>query len=215
MKTNASTSTDFDIENHQIKKRLSLQPLFMPNFRFKLLLEKTILLHSKPNNNNETLNNFSNKSIFILRCKKPKYLESSDKKYNSTKHLFSNKFKLKKINQNGFNKHISMNNTFNKKSANKFRNLTIKSINDLAKDSSKTQKFPKTAKKKVIPLFSFKKINNNFFDIKRRLNYKMKNKTIEKNKTNSKLTNIIINKNNSFFIINRKEKKYKLKAKKL
>ena len=217
MKFNASTSTDFEIEKPIIKKRLSLKSLFTPHLRFKILFEKTLMLHDKSNNNSETQNTFANKSIFVLKCRNLKFIDNHDKKYNSTKNMISNKFNLKKINinRNLRNPQLSINDTLNNNTKIKYRKLTLRHMNDITKNFSQHSYFSRTIDRKNIPIYSIystKKMNNAYLDIKKRWEYKTQDQTLDKVKC--KFPNDF-NKNNSIFTTNKKNKKYKLKAKKV
>ena len=68
MKANASTSTTLEIENYKAKKKLSLRPLFMPEFRYLILFDKVISFHKCKDINKENQKNFD-KSIFIYILK--------------------------------------------------------------------------------------------------------------------------------------------------
>lgn len=217
MKFNASTSTDFEIEKPIIKKRLSLKSLFTPHLRFKILFEKTLMLHDKSNNNSETQNTFANKSIFVLKCRNLKFIDNHDKKYNSTKKMISNKFNLKKINinRNLRNPQLSINDTLNNNTKIKYRKLTLRHMNDITKNFSQHSYFSRTIDRKnipIYPIYSNEKVNNAYLDIKKRWEYKTHDQTL--NKVKCKFTNDF-NKNNSIFTTNKKNKKYKLKAKKV
>ena len=91
MKANASTSTTFEIEEYKSQKKLSLQQLFMPQFRYQLLLEKVFSYYNQSCVNKENQIDFANKSIFIYNYKKRKNLNENKRKPNSVKNLFSDK----------------------------------------------------------------------------------------------------------------------------
>ena len=81
MKANASTNTPFEtLEHNKIYKKLSLQKLFTPSFRFQLLLEKALIANNNKSilNSNENHIDFANKSIFIRHYKKRKFINDED-----------------------------------------------------------------------------------------------------------------------------------------
>ena len=238
MKANASTCTTFEIEEYKAPKKLSLQPLFMPQFRYLLLLEKVLSYHGKSFIKKENQMDFSNKSIFIYNYnKKRKNLNKEYKKPSSAKNLFSEILELKKINKHhsiqknlsisGFinNKNINNNSTkINNKINNKtnikndrYYKLISKNFNNSRnKNTSYNAFFSKTTAKKNLRFYLFKKRVNSS-DVKARIKFKNETKINKgKEKIKYKLINIINNnqKHDSFWI-NKREKRYKLKIKKV
>ena len=238
MKANASTSTEFELEDYKLQKKLSLQPLFMPLFRYQLLFEKVLSSLYNPSgyNNNESQIDFSNKSIFIYNYKKRKNIDNSKKKPNSVKNINFDKLDLKRnSNQHFSQKNISVNESLNRnrniinynynykknniaKMDKRYHNLTIKNINNSRNnDIFVREKYQsKSSTKKSLRLFSYNK-RVNLSDIKAKLNFNDKKKINNgKEKVKFKLINMIQsnkNKNNSPSL-NKKEKLYKLKLKK-
>ena len=197
MRTNASTNTTLEIENHK-EKKLSLQPLFKPEIRYLLLYDKVVSFNRNNKISIENQKNLANKSIFIFNYKNKKRLNDSLKIPNSVKNIFSDKFKLKKINiSNKYNSRnssikdynsidnkniskISSKNIFNeskiisikkKPIKLKFKNL-INGINPNI-NINRVPNIFKTAHKKKLSSFSIKpKMIINFSDVKSKENFK-------------------------------------------
>ena len=222
MKANASTNTPFEtLEHNKIYKKLSLQKLFTPSFRFQLLLEKALIANNNKSilNSNENHIDFANKSIFIRHYKKRKFINDEDKKSESAKNINYSKLNINKKNNLPFVKRILSINDINNGNAknvklnniqNKFHKLTIKST------TNSRNSFIQSAntEKKQFPPFPFKNIDN-FSNVKKKLYFGSEKKVNDiKEKPKYKLINSINNKHN-YFWINRKRKNYKFKAIKL
>lgn len=239
MKENASTSTTYEIEEYKSQKKLSLQQLFMPQFRYQLLLEKVFSYYNQSCVNKENEIDFANKSIFIYNYKKRKNLNENKRKPNSVKNLFSDKLELKKLNsQNLSQKHFSINESINNNNImkisnysskkinnninmtntknNRYQKLLLKNLNNSRnKNISHDPHFSQTSEKKNLRFFSFKK-RANLSGIKAKLNFGNDRKTNKgKEKLKFKLINIVNNnKKHNSILLNKKEKFYKLRIKK-
>lgn len=224
MKANAGTNTDFGIDNYRIKKISSLKPLFMPYYRFQLLFGKIII----SNNNNSNIYNsnkkidFSNKSIFVYHYNNRKLLHTDNKKTFYLKKISSNKSGIKiKTKSPSLKRNLSINNTNNSYGNQKepnimdmktyYKKLSIKNFTKCKKDNINVKNYPKTTEKKKLFLYSSKK-KNNYFDIKKKLDFNSDRKKInERKNSKSKLINIINDKKENHFLSNQKEKTYRLK----
>lgn len=237
MKANASTSTTLEIENYKSKKKLSLRPLFMPEFRYLILFDKVISFHKCKDINKENQKNFD-KSIFIYNYNNKKNLNDFKKTPNSTKNLFSDKYEFKNININRKYKsrNLSIKNYKSLDNENVYSHISKNKINDnqvinnkirahrfklknlynrVNPNLNEEQFFYKTAYKKSIGSYSFKK-SAYFSDVKSKLDFKNNVKMNEiKEKLKCKLFNNYNQKNsnyNSIFVKN-KEKFYKYRIK--
>ena len=236
MKANASTSTTFEIEEYKSQKKLSLQQLFMPQFRYQLLLEKVFSCYDQSCIKKENQIDFTNKSIFIYNYKKRKNLNENKSKPKSVKNLFSDKLELKKLNsQNLSQKHLSINESINNNIM-KISNYSSKKINNnINMTNTKNNRYQKllpkylnnsrnkknshdphsslTSEKKDLRFFSFKK-RANLSGIKIRLNFGNHRK-INNGKEKLKSINIVNNnKKYNSILLNKNEKFYKLRIKK-
>ena len=234
MKTNASTNTE--IEEYKVHKRLSLQSLFMPQFRYNLLLDKVInSLYNPSFANNESQMDFSNKSIFIYHYKNRKSLINIEKKANSVKNINCDIIKYPNlINRHFIQKNLSINsslnnnkkiihyNSSNKNINNNFTNnnkhykIKLQNINDSRNDITIHDKqFSKTSEKMNTRLIYLKK-RSNLSDITEKLNLKTKTKKNE-GKKNFKLKMINFNntdkKKKNYFLSTKKDKVHKLRIK--
>lgn len=236
MKANASTNTTPEIEDYRIQKKLSLQPLFLPELRYQLLLEKVIYsLYNPAMINNENQFDFANKSIFIYNYKKRKNINNSLKKTNSIEKINVDRFEYRKRNNNNFlGKNISVNDALNNKKMlnlnnstkninnkitnikNKFHRLSLKDINNSRNNISPDLYQSKTSEKKNLrENFYFNRFN--LSDVKTKLFYNIQDKIKEgERKDKLKVINKFKVKKNKkkLFLINNKEKYYKFKIKK-
>ena len=224
MRTNASTNTTLEIENHK-EKKLSLQPLFKPEIRYLLLYDKVVSFNRNNKISIENQKNLANKSIFIFNYKNKKRLNDSLKIPNSVKNIFSDKFKLKKININ--NKYNSRNssikdyNSIDNKNISKISSKNIfneskiisikkkpiklkfkKLNNGINPNINRVPNIFKTAHKKKLSSFSFKpKMKINFSDVKSKEDFK---NFIKMNEIKEQLKCKLFNNNNE----NKKNKNY-------
>ena len=239
MKVNASTSTTFEIEDYKTQKKISLQQLFMPQFRYQLLLEKVFSYYNESCVNKENQIDFTNKSIFIYNYKKRKNLNANKRKPNSVKNLFSDKLELKSLNSHNLSqKNLSINETINNSNIknisnynskninnnsemkniknNRYQKLLLKNVNNTRnKNMSHNTYFSQTSAKKNLRFYPFKK-RINLSDVKVKLNFGNEKKINHgKEKLKFKLINIFNNnKNHNTFLSNKKENLYKLRIKK-
>ena len=226
MRTNASTNTTLEIENHK-EKKLSLQPLFKPEIRYLLLYDKVVSFNRNNKISIENQKNLANKSIFIFNYKNKKRLNDSLKIPNSVKNIFSDKFKLKKINiNNKYNSRnssikdynsidnkniykISSKNIFNESKIISIKKkpikLKFKNLNNRINQNININRVPnifKTAHKKKLSSFSFKpKMKINFSDVKSKEDFK---NNIKMNEIKEQLKCKLFNNNNE----NKKNKNY-------
>ena len=224
MRTNASTNTTLEIENHK-EKKLSLQPLFKPEIRYLLLYDKVVSFYKNNKISIENQKNLANKSIFIFNYKNKKRLNDS-LKFKLKKINISNKYNSRNSSIKDYNSidnknisNISSKNIFNESKISsikkkpiklKFKNL-INGINPNI-NINRVPNIFKTAHKKKLSSFSIKpKMRINFSDVKSKENFKnnikmkeikeqLKCKLFNNNNENNK------NKNYNYSIVKNKGK---------
>ena len=222
MKANASTSTTLEIENYKAKKKLSLRPLFMPEFRYLILFDKVISFHKCKDINKENQKNFD-KSIFIYNYNNIKNLKlilhskiNYDKKYKSRNlsiknyKSLDNENEYSRISKNKINDNQVINNIIR---AHRFKLKNL--YNRVNPNLNEEQFFYKTAYKKSIGSYSFKK-SAYFSDVKSKLDFKNNVKMNEtKEKLKCKLFSNYNQKNNDYnsIFVKNKEKFYKYRIK--
>ena len=228
MKANASTNTEFGIDNYRKKKISSLKSLFMPYYRFQLLFEKTIMTHNNSNiyTNNKKID-FSKKSIFVYHYNYPKLLDIDNKKSISLKNIKSNISSIKsgikkKNNTSSIKRHLFINETINSNNNERkdFNNMNAKTTYKIIKlknfsnsrnGNINLKQFPKTTGKKKLFLYSYKK-KINYYNIKKKLDFNDDKKKISVGQNKKgKLINIINDKKTNYFLNNQNKKSYRLK----
>ena len=199
MKVNMSTNTDSEV--FKVQKKLSLKPLFLPKFRYQLLIENFLNSLNNPSFvNNEVPIDFSNKSIFVYNYTNRNYSFKEKNKSNSVKNIKYEGIEKNKIkNKCYLRKHLSVNkslnnkkyinNNINKNMTNNIDNINTylpkfgsryikskgKTINKSRNNNTNPENyFLKTSLKKNPHIFYFKK-RDNISDIKERLYFKSTN----------------------------------------